>query len=199
MKELYVEFGYASLPALGHNESGDRILVQRATSYFALLLIDVAGHGPGAARIAVGLRWPDFDKKAPPSPAALLLDIHKQLAGSVGAAGLALVMDFTTERFCYAGIGSAQLYHSRSGNLELQSGHLGERSHGLREKCVDLFPGDTVVACTDGIQNRGFVEHIEQLSGSAYLQTGTLLQKLGKNHDDATIALLRVGSKVVGG
>lgn len=199
MSQLYAEFGYASLPALGHSESGDRILVQRDPSHVSLLLIDVAGHGASAAAVAKKLKWPMMPPGPLPSPEAMLIDVHHQLEGGVGAAGLALVMCFLTERFLYAGLGSMQLYHSRLGALELQAGHLGKRRLGLREKCVDLRPGDAVVACTDGIQNRGFVEHIEHLSGSAYQQASTLLQRQGKNHDDATIALLRVGSRVVDG
>lgn len=199
MNQLYAEFGYASLPALGHNRSGDRLLVQRAPRHFAFLLIDVAGHGDTASRVASSLYWPHVDGKEPPSSKALLRDLHHQLAGSVGAAGLAAVFCFESRRFWHTSVGSVHLYHSRLGALESQTGHLGVRDRELHEKPASVEPGDVLVACTDGVQNRGLTEHIGQLSGSAYVQASTLLQRQNKNHDDATVALVRVGTKIVGG
>lgn len=199
MNQLYVEFGYASLPALGHNRSGDRLLVQRAPHHFAFLLIDVAGHGDTASRVASSLSWPNVDVGEPPSSKALLQHLHHQLAGSVGAAGLAAVFCFESRRFWHTSVGSVHLHHSRLGALESQTGHLGVRERDLNEKSASVESGDVLIACTDGVKNRGLAEHIGQLSGSAYMQAGTLLQRQNKNHDDATVAIVRVGTKIVVG
>lgn len=197
MNELYAEFGYASLPAIGHSESGDRILVQQTPSYFALLLIDVAGHGATASRVAHSLVWPNMEGEDPPSSQGLLQSIHHQLAGSVGAAGLAVVFCFKSKRFLHTSVGSIRLHHSRLGALESRAGHLGVRNRAMHEKTDSIESGDVLIACTDGVQNRGLAAHIEQLSGSAYVQAGTLLRRQNKNHDDATVALVRVGTKIV--
>lgn len=188
---LRADVGFASWPAFGEQRSGDRLLLQRGEGTLTLLLVDVAGHGDGAAAVAESLDLGPAEGRGT-APAALLTALDARLQGTVGASAGALVIDLAAASFCFAAVGSVQLHHSALGLLASQAGHLGVTRTRVREQRGALSARDTLVLFSDGVRLRGLADALPGLQGSAHQKAGGLLHLQGRTYDDGTVAWVDV-------
>jgi negative regulator of sigma-B (phosphoserine phosphatase) len=172
-------------PRRGETRSGDAALVRSAEDTDLLAVIDALGHGPRAADVAD--RAISFLAAAPLKDGvkAIIEDLHRQLAGTRGAAAtLCLLREGELEA---AGVGNVVL---RGFGMRLSvlssAGVLGARLRELRVFRARLQPQTRLLFYSDGV--KGDVGH-EAQRGTPAEACAAILRRHGTRDDDATILI----------
>ena len=128
------------------------------------------------------------------SPEALLRLLHKQAAGTRGAAvGLAF-LDCASHRLTYAGVGNVHIrvLGARSWRGVSRDGIVGERMPGILPQAVGVTAGDVIVVASDGVSESS--RSTSLLRGSI-LPASSIAEKVileaGKATDDASCVVVR--------
>ena len=188
-----LEYAQVNRPHYYEHVSGDAAVIRQKGHLVLAAIVDVLGHGPEAHEVAAETEkflrghWSD-------SVVGLMDQLHKHLAGSRGAgAGLCLV-DRRSGLLRYTGIGNTVIRRFGSSELRLPSraGILGNGRRSLKEEQMTLTPGDVVLLYTDGVKDRFQLQDYPQLlHHTAEFIARTVIQRFGKDHDDATCIALR--------
>lgn len=188
-----MEYAEVVRPHLYEHVSGDAALVREQGHVLLAAIADVLGHGPEAHDLAVIIEkflqgnWND-------SVVGLMDQLHEHLKGSRGAgAGLCLV-DCESGLVRYTGIGNTVIRRFGSSEARLLSrpGILGGNRRTPREEQMTLTPGDVVLLYTDGVKDRFELRDYPQLlHHTADVIARTVIQRFGKDHDDASCIALR--------
>ncbi len=188
-----LEYAQVNRPHYYEHVSGDAAVVREQNHLLFAAIVDVLGHGPEAHEVAVesekflAAHWND-------SLIELMDRLHEHLAGSRGAgAGLCLV-DRRSGLLRYTGIGNTVIRRFGCSELRLLSraGIIGGSRRTPREEQMTLTPGDVVLLYTDGVKDRFELQDYPQLlHHTAESIARTVIQRFGKNHDDATCIALR--------
>ena len=187
------DFAAVLRPCRGERVSGDLALVIEQPNYTLLAIVDALGHGPEASQVAQ--KAAQILKTGDASdPAALIAVLHKGLRGSLGAAaGLAVVNESSGELvFCGVGNTVARLFSAQERRLVSTPGILGEQIRTPSSQQCSLAKGDVFVVYSDGIRERFELRDYPQLRYQAPQHVATtLLERFGKDHDDASAIVYR--------
>ncbi len=188
-----VEYAKVNRPHYYEHVSGDAAVIRQKDHLLLAAIVDVLGHGPEAHDVAAEAEkflmahWSD-------SVVGLMNQLHQHLAGSRGAgAGLCLV-NRRSGLLRYTGIGNTVIRRFGSSELRLPSraGIIGNGRRSPKEEQMTLTPGDVVLLYTDGVKDRFQLNDYPQLlHHTAESIARTVIQRFGKDHDDATCIALR--------
>ena len=177
----------------GERVSGDLALVERRDHLTLLALVDALGHGPEAHKVAERARRV-LQGKWSADAGACIRTLHEGLRGSLGAvAGIAIV-DHATKSLRYVGVGNTALriFGSSDSRLPSTAGTLGGQIRSPSEHRRVIAAGDVVVMYTDGIKDRFELADYPQMRyQSANTVARAIVDRFGKNHDDAGCIVLR--------
>ena len=156
-------------------------------------IVDGAGHGPEAHRIAQASR--DFlEKNKDVELPDLMNGLHDNLRGTRGAVAIIGKLDHETSQFHYVGIGNIVLrkFGNTSERAVTQDGVIGYQIRTPKEKFMQISGGDVLVMHTDGLTGYFDVsDYPEILRDNAKMIANNLIEKFGKNNDDATCVVIR--------
>lgn len=190
-----MDIGIAERPKAGNFKGGDAHLFVEDGGRIVLALADGLGSGEKAARsarLAV--------QSVVEYPQAALNDIlayaHYAIlaAGGVGAMMVILRLDPSRRTLEFSGVGniSFQAHSRRTIQPFSRYGYLGLRLPTLHVFRFDYDPGDAFVLHTDGISSRFHLSnHLADLAQGAQHLAECALAEYGKDHDDATIIVVR--------
>ena len=181
----------------GQVRSGDAFLVQETEGGVLVGVVDGLGHGEEAADVAeralASLRM-----TAGQSLTRSVTACHGTLRGSRGVVMTLALLDLAGYRLTWVAVGNVDAAVLRSAwrggpvnrrSVPLRPGVLGDRLPPLRETAVDLAPGDTLVAATDGISRAGFDAVDPSLAPG--IQVSRLHRAYARGDDDALVLVAR--------
>lgn len=184
-------------PFPGERVSGDGAVVVQHDSKILLAMIDALGHGPAAHEVAI-LAVKHLAQAKTDDLMALFKNLHQALQGSIGAAVGLGSFDTENGRFDYLGIGNtvARGFGSQEKRLVSMDGIVGEQWRAPNPQALTLYSGDVLLMYSDGISDRFSLSDYPQLiaHGAAAVARG-VVDRFGKEHDDATCLVLKYGRK----
>ncbi len=187
------DVGQCVRPFPGLRASGDLVLSRPHGQSTLLVVVDGTGHGNEASRAAAAAAT-EVDAAGWIGVDGLLRRIHARLAGTVGAAVGALLLDRPSRRFAYAGVGNttASREVGESWRGISREGMLGARLPTIPLQTGTVAEGDVFVMCSDGIGSPGHAA-VRRLS-SRHDPNGLareIVAQYGRNHDDASCIVAR--------
>jgi serine/threonine protein phosphatase PrpC len=156
-------------------------------------IVDGAGHGLEAHSIAQASR--DFiEKNKDTELPELMSKLHNNLRGTRGAVAIIGKLDHDASQFHYVGIGNIVL--RKFGNISeraiTQDGVIGYQIRTPNEKIMQITSGDILIMHTDGLASTFDInDYPEILRDNAEVIANNLIDKFGKNNDDATCVVIR--------
>jgi len=180
-------------PCHGEWQSGDTVVIQPLEHGLFVAIIDVLGHGPEAHELTHVIEA-YLARYGSPDVSGLMTRLHQHLKGTRGAVVGLCAIDAVTGRIDYAGIGNTVMrrFGKAETRLVSQDGVLGQNMRTPRPQTLQLEPGDLVVLYTDGVSDRftsddypGVLHHTPKEVAS------NIIQRFGKNHDDAACIAVR--------
>ena len=187
-------FEYSTAERALDRVNGDAVFITDNGQELFICIFDGAGHGEGAHNIArIGIDF--IQKNNHLSLPDLMNQLHKELQGTHGAVAIIGKLNLKTKQLNYVGIGNIflRVFGMHSKREITQGGVIGYQIRTPIEKCIAIKAGDIVVFHTDGISSRfNETDYPKILSDDAEKISITLLDKFGKNNDDATCAVIRL-------
>lgn len=190
-----MECGVAQHVRLGSPANGDGYLVLEHGPRVLLAVVDGLGSGEKASR-ATRLAIQGVAENAEASLTHILTYCHYTILAN-GAVGVMMAIMRLDSQHCaleFAGVGNVRfLAHSR-GLIQpiIRYGYLGVRLPTLQGFHYPYQPGDAFVLHTDGISTRFHLHnHLKELEEGAQNLADRVLGQYGKEHDDATVVVVR--------
>ena len=121
-------------------------------------------------------------------------NLHEHIKGTRGAAIGLSSLNLQSETLTYVGIGNTVIrkFGSREIRLVSRAGIICGNMWITREEHMTLVLGDVALPYTDGVKDLlQLYEYPQLLHHNAETISRTILQRLGKHHDDATCIALR--------
>lgn len=187
------DIGSYTRPMLGQIRGGDLAITIQHDSRLLMVMVDVTGHGERAFEL--GNKINSLVQRHPQLPTnELMLFLHRQLIGTIGAAVGILSVDPANSRFNYLGVGNtgAARVSGERWRAVSKDGLVGSRLPSLTQVNGALATNDAFLMWTDGIP---------EIEGPKYLRQHTrdpagyvareLVNSLGKPHDDAGCIVFR--------
>jgi hypothetical protein len=189
---LLVDHGSWVRPAAGHVAGGDLVWIRSGPTHLNVVVIDVLGHGPNAARVAAALS--DRLDAAPEIEPGKMLG---RLSGSeLGCAAAALTVELASGGARFDGIGNvAGVVVARDGStidFPSRPGILG--SPGVRPLTTHftLTPGQVVLLASDGVTDLHTAACApERFNTDPSAFARLVVERYGKSFDDACCAVVR--------
>ena len=183
-------------PCRGERVSGDLAMVLEREDYTVLAVIDALGHGAEASQVAqrAGQIVAASDTR---ETMDIIMALQDGLKGSVGAAaGIAIFEQGSASlRFCGVGNTVARVFGREEQRFVSSPGILGEQIRTPSEQRLALAADDLFVLYSDGIRERfGASDYPQMRYQGAQHVANTLLERFGKDHDDASCVVLRCRS-----
>jgi serine phosphatase RsbU (regulator of sigma subunit) len=181
-------------PHMGFRDGGDAVVIRELGHGLLAAVVDGLGHGPEAHAVAERAEQFLRNAVAADDPVALMVGLNEALKGTRGAAAGLAVLTSATGVLRYAGVGNTVIRRFGSGQDRLVSvdGIVGGTMRTPREQRMTLSPGDAIVLHTDGVHDRFELSDYPQLLGQdAETIARTLIQRFGKDYDDAACIALR--------
>lgn len=191
---LRFELAVRARPCAGEVVNGDLVCWRLAGESTFVLVLDAAGHGKEARRVAE-LAQQAFDLAHLDDPAAFLYALDETLRGGRGAAAALARLDSRQRRLHYAGVGniSARVVGNSDTHLVSRDGTLGQHFRLPKVQTLELRAHDVLVMHSDGISGRFSREGFAELTTSEAPYVATqLLERFGRIYDDASCAVVRV-------
>lgn len=189
-----VSWGAVVRPKHGQAVSGDTYVIEPfAPNGLQVAVIDGLGGGEEAARAADGAA-----KVVRGSPAQDAMELmrrsHIALHGTRGAVMALLTFNLGARTVSYVGVGNigAQVYSAIPIKPISKNGIIGYRLPQLLKLAYNYNSGDTFVLFSDGISSRFNLDSTIDQSLEPQRLAETILQKYGKDSDDATVVVVRV-------
>lgn len=185
---MKVEMQHVNVPCRGEVVSGDLVLWHAEAERAVLVVVDALGHGPKAAAVAEKVADRFDEVRAAHSVEDVLTDLDDHLRGTRGAAVLACVFGRGEVEVC--SVGNVDMRGvGVAARVLLTPGVVGVgRLPRFRTSRMPLPAPARVVAFSDGVSGR--------FDPSAYVDVPApqmcreLLEAHGKEHDDATVAVV---------
>jgi hypothetical protein len=170
-------------PYPGLPRGGDLGVIRELKEGALVALVDGLGHGLTAHAAAQAAHRALLATHSE-EPAAVLLDLHEALKGTVGAA--AAVARVYRGRFVFAGIGNVAGWYAGR-RLLSRDGVLGQHFRPPRVTEQVLSCSEWLLLHTDGVSYAGAALP----SGMAATVVRALVDSAGKMHDDAAVLAVR--------
>ncbi len=188
-----VEYAKVNRPHHYEHVSGDAAVVGEKGHLLFAAIVDVLGHGREAHELAVDIE--KFLSAQRIGSVVNLMDrLHEYLIGTRGAVAGLCILDRDSGLLRYAGTGNTVIRRFGSAEVRLLSrpGIVGGSRRTPREEQMRLTPGDVVLLYTDGIKDRfELSEYPQLLHHTAESIAKTIVQRFGKDYDDASCIALR--------
>jgi anti-sigma regulatory factor (Ser/Thr protein kinase) len=192
--ELIRRIGIWSRPRAGEDINGDAYFIGQNDGKTLLSVVDGLGHGSGANEAAMATLGTLETWTGEPLD-EVLLTIHDKLRTTRGAVMSAVVVDRDRGEFHYAGVGNVEvriLGGTESVRPIPMNGTLGARLSQLRVWPHRWEEGMAIVMASDGVSASWDIESYPGLlSRSPQLLAGVLVRDYGRDHDDATVLVMR--------
>ena len=174
--------------------NGDTGFIHVAEEQLFVGIVDGAGHGPEAHKIAQTSR--DFleNNKHVELP-SLMKELHGRLRGTRGGVAIIGKLDHEARQFHYVGIGNVVLrkFGNSPERAVMQDGVIGYQIRTPKEKLMTLSGGDILVLHTDGIASNFDVSDYPDIrKDDAKTIANNLIKTFGKKDDDATCIVIRL-------
>ncbi|MBW3575781.1 MAG: SpoIIE family protein phosphatase [Actinobacteria bacterium] len=142
----------------GQRRSGDAFLIEATAAGALVAVVDALGHGDEAADVADRALASLRQTVGQPLPDCLAA-CHRALCGSRGAVMTLIAVDPRASELAWMAVGNieaAVVARGRAGangrrSVPQRGGVVGERLPAVRESCVPLAGGDTLLVATDGL------------------------------------------------
>ena len=181
--------------AVGETVCGDAAAFVRHGTEVVFVVADGLGHGPHAQDAALVVARTLLDS-VDGDPRAILADSHVALSGARGAAATVGRLD-EAGGLELAGVGNVavRVEGRSSSRTFIGAAHVlgaaGARRSPAEER-LDVGPREVVVAYTDGLSTRtSLSEDPDLLREPPLIVAKWLLDRFGKNHDDAMVLVIR--------
>ncbi len=190
-----MEIGIAERAKAGSPLSGDAHRVVEQGQYVLVAIADGLGSGEKAARSA-RLAVQGVAEFPTEALQDILAYCHYTIlaAGGVGVMMALLRLDTLAHRLEFSGVGNVRFQaHSREPIQPIvRYGYLGVRLPSLHVYRSPYTPGDVFVLHTDGVSTRFHLHnHLSELRDGAQSLAERILGQYGKDHDDATVIVVR--------
>jgi len=187
----WVEWSVLARPAPGETSCGDGHLVRSGEDRVLAAVVDGLGHGPQAAAAAqAAVRT--LEASASWEPQALLEELHRDLAGTRGAAVSVAGLE-ASGQLTWAGVGNVEAVavgpDGRTRRLQTGNGIVGQRMGSVRPQRLTVEVGTTLLMVTDGV-GPDFLDGCPLLLPVARLPAH-ILQAEAPSGDDALVLALR--------
>jgi anti-sigma regulatory factor (Ser/Thr protein kinase) len=190
-----LRWGAHCVPVHGETECGDTFRVALEAGRASLMVADGLGHGPfaAAASRAVG----DVFERAPFEPPARMLEImHREVAGTRGAAVAVMHLDYATGAVRYAGVGNiagSLLADGIGRGMMSHNGTVGAQLRKAQAFDYVLPRGGLVVMHSDGLQGRWSLDAYPGLAmRDPAMVAAVLARDFTRGHDDVTVLVARL-------
>ena len=190
-----LEWDAAATAIPGEQALGDRAVVAFSGDYALAGAIDGLGHGPEAAAAAESAASV-LERAAGGDPAAAVLECHRALHDTRGAALSLAAIDLRRHTMTWLGVGNveARLLHPAqpglvNDSLLLRSGIVGHDLPRLSAQTTRIARGDVLIFATDGIC-RDFADALV-VSGSCRDIAESILHQNALGSDDALVLVIR--------
>jgi len=188
-------------PLEGYDVSGDTHVVTSVADGFVVAAVDGLGHGADAAE-AAAVAAATIAEYADESAIALIKRCHDAMRKTRGAAISIACFDTSADTLTWIGVGNVDgvLHRAMPGAkpayeaLLLRGGVVGYQLPPLRASTLALFPGDTLVFATDGINGAFRREALASLHDDDAAQD--ILVRHAKDGDDALVLVARYQGQV---
>jgi phosphoserine phosphatase RsbX len=192
----FVQHGAALTPMPGESESGDRHLVQTTPHGALIAVVDGLGHGSEAASAARAAIETVVDHSGQ-NILELFQLCHRTLGGTRGAAMILAFIDNPAHTLTWLSIGNVDgaLLRgpaSRDASDEsvlMRGGVVGLKLPILQAVVTPIYPGDTLVFATDGIQSN-FVRAVRRTDTPQQI-ADAVCANCSKRNDDALVLVAR--------
>lgn len=190
-----MDYGTAQRPKAGNLVCGDGYLIREAGPRVVVAVCDGLGSGEKAARSS-HLALQGVAEHLDAALVDILAYCHYTIlaSGGVGVMMTILRLDQAAGLLEYAGVGNVRfLAHSQRIIQPItRYGYLGVRLPTLHGLHFDYDPGDVFILHTDGISSRFHLSnHARDLRGESQRLADLVLQEYRKDHDDATLVVIR--------
>lgn len=180
-------------PFPGEAVSGDVVVVRSLEDGIFVAIVDVLGHGPEANKLthvidAYLSRYGSSDV------AGVMQNLHQHLKGTRGAAVGLCAINTLSGHAVYVGIGNTAIRHFgvRETRLVSQDGVVGQNMRTPLLQTLQFEAGDVLVLHSDGVSDRFSTDNYPGvLRHTAKEVANNIVQRFGKDHDDATCFALR--------
>lgn len=188
-----LEYSSRVRPCFGERVSGDTVVIRPLGQALFVAIVDVLGHGPEAHELthvieAYLARYGNADVSG------VMTRLHQHLKGTRGAAVGLCAFDEATGCLEYVGVGNTAIRRFGRSDTRLVSkdGVVGHTMRSLLPQTMQLQPGDLIVLHTDGVSSRFTAEDYPgALHHSPEEVTRNIVQRYGKDHDDAACIAVR--------
>jgi anti-sigma regulatory factor (Ser/Thr protein kinase) len=187
------DLAYVIRPYQGELVSGDEVYVERRSDRLLVALIDALGHGTSANRAARHAKAV-MRENCTASVVALMRTLHDALSSTVGAAiSICEINVLTyTGQYCSVGNTVGRILGPRDVRLHSVAGIVGSNLRTPVQDRFSLNTKDVLVLYSDGISDRFGKDDYPQLGYQhSKAIVGNVLQRFGKQHDDASCVALR--------
>ncbi len=188
-------YGVWSRPHPGEEANGDGYFISEQGGRTLLSVIDGLGHGPGAKQ-ATDVATDQLEDWTGSEPLdEILPQLHDALRATRGAVIGAVIIDKTSGRFHYAGVGNimVRVYGAPERVSPISAnGTLGARLGQLRVWTYPWAEGATLIMASDGVSASWDMESYPGLiKQSPQLLAGIMMRDYGRDTDDATVLVAR--------
>lgn len=174
--------------------NGDAAFIVEDNDELFICIFDGAGHGESAHNIAI-VAVNFIKKNRHLDLVNLMSELHETLKNSDGGVAVIAKFNMITRQLYYVGIGNIflRVFSEFSKREITQGGVIGYQIRSPKEKSIEVATGSTIVFHTDGITSRfNENDYPNILWDDVQTVSQVLLDKFGKNNDDATCAVIRV-------
>ena len=187
-------YGVWSRPHPGEEANGDAYFISEQGERTLLAVIDGLGHGPGAKQ-AANVAIDQLEEWTDEPLDEVLRGLHDALRSTRGAVIGAVIIDRTSGRFHYAGVGNimVRVYGAPEPASPISAnGTLGARLGQVRVWTYPWAEGATLIMASDGVSASWDMESYPGLiKQSPQLLAGILMRDYGRDTDDATVLVAR--------
>lgn len=186
-----LDIDWVQRPARGERICGDLVLLVELDARCLLAVIDGLGHGPRAAEASEAAAA--FIRAHAEEPLDhLLRGCDGAIRSTRGVAATVIRIDRETLELEHAGVGNVELVARTAEAVAPvpQAGVIGGRMRKVIATRHQLHAGDLLALFSDGISRRLRLE--DQRRDSARATAEAILRNHGKDHDDASCAVVLV-------
>lgn len=186
-----LDIAWVERPYKGERVCGDRVELIDGEAVSLIAVIDGLGHGPQAAEASLAAA--EFIRARATQPLdEVLRSCDRAIRHTRGVAAAVIRIDHTTLVLEHAAVGNVDLVSTARERVRAicEPGVIGGRTRKVVATRHQLERGDLLILHSDGISRRLVIDEIRR--GTAKQTAEAILSTYGKDHDDASCAVVIV-------